>query len=86
MGSIDRRLRELEGRAPLDPCPLCSGWFAVHLSGSLDALTRDGFPADEYQRAEYLERMEGQERNGGVCPACGKEPLEIRIPGMPRTV
>ncbi len=78
---IGRRLRELEGRAAPDPCPACSGWLAVHVNGELDTLERAGVEADEYQREEYLEHTRWERRNGGACVVCGREPLEIRIPG-----
>lgn len=81
MGRIGNRLRALEGRTPPEPCPLCSGWLAAYISGRLDTLTRDGLPADEYQRAEYLERVREEEKNGGACPACSRAPLEIRVGG-----
>jgi len=77
---IDRRLRELEGRAAPDPCPVCSGWLAVVVNGGLDTLERDGVEADEHQREEYKEHTRWERRNGGACVVCGREPLEIRIP------
>ncbi len=79
---MNRRLRELEDRAGPEPCPACSDWFAVVVCGELDTLERDGVEADEYQRAEYLEHTRWARRNGGACVVCGREPLEIRIPGM----
>jgi len=82
VGGINRRLKALEGMAGQNPCPVCSGWFAVHISGELSTLTRDGIEADKYQRREYRGHEREVEENGGVCPACGREPLEIRIPGM----
>ncbi len=82
MGGINRRLKALEGMAGPNPCPVCSGWLAVHISGELDTLTRDGIEADAHQRREYLQRTREQRLNGGTCPACGEEPLEVRIPGM----
>jgi hypothetical protein len=78
---MNRRLRELEGRAGPDPCPACSGWLAFVVCGELAALERDGVEADEHQRAEYLEHTRWERRNGGACVVCGREPLEIRIPG-----
>ncbi len=30
---------------------------------------------------EYLEHTRWARRNGGACVVCGREPLEIRIPG-----
>jgi len=77
---MNRRLRELEGRAGPDPCPACPDCFAVHIRGELDTLERDGVEADEHQRAEYLEHTRWARRNGGACVVCGREPLEIRIP------
>lgn len=80
MGSIERRLKELEGKVPPNPCPACGGWFAVRLNGELDTLSRHGISADEHQRAEYLEHKRKTERNEGKCPSCRQAPLEIRIP------
>lgn len=86
MGGIDRRLKDLEARTPPNPCPACGGWFAIVLNGKLDALSRHGTPADEYQRAEYLEYGQEAERNGGKCPACGAAPLEIKVGGLSEAV
>jgi|GEM_PF-5032605 len=82
MGSINRRLKALEGMAGQNPCPVCSAWFAIRVNGELDTLTRDGIEADKYQRREYLEHARAVEKTGGLCPACGSAQMEIRVPGM----
>lgn len=73
---LSDRLAKLEERHGGEPCPRCSGFWAVRVNGKLESVRRNGEAVAPEAWGEV-----GDVLVGGRCPDCGRTPIIIRPRG-----
>ncbi len=74
---LDDRLSKLEDRHGPEPCPRCSGYWAVRVNERLESVSRNGEAVAPGVWGEVEAGMVG-----GRCPECGRTPFTIRPRGL----